>query len=249
MLDPGTVITALAILLFAGTVKGVVGLGLPAVSIGLLGLVMPPAEAVALVMVPAFVTNIWQAWAGPHLGRLTLRLWPLLASVVAGTVLGLWTGFLTTDRGGTASAAIGAVLVVYGALGLARLRPAVGPHREGLLAPVMGTISGLIASFTGVVMVPAVPFMEALGLERDELVQGIGLFFTVSSLALLLGLAHAGVMRAPVAALSLASLIPAGAGMVIGQWIRRRIRPEAFRTVFLVGLIGLGGHLLLRPWL
>ncbi|NVO16649.1 MAG: sulfite exporter TauE/SafE family protein [Rhodoplanes sp.] len=246
MLDLSTILATLAIILFAGTVKGVVGLGLPALSIGLLGLIMPPAEAVALVMVPALVTNIWQMCAGPHLSALTLRLWPLLLSGFLATLVGLWTGFLAADHGGAASAAIGAVLVTYGALGLSPLRLSVPPRREPWLAPVMGAVSGLVASFTGIVMVPAVPYMEALGLRRDELVQAVGLFFTVSSAALLLGLAQAGVMGTSVAALSVASLVPAVAGMAAGQWVRRRIRPDAFRVVFFLGLIGLGIHLLAR---
>ena len=46
--------------LLAGFVKGVIGLGLPTVAVGLLGLVMPPAEAAALLVVPSMVTNLWQ---------------------------------------------------------------------------------------------------------------------------------------------------------------------------------------------
>ena len=48
----------------AGFVKGVIGLGLPTVSIGLLGLLMTPAEAAAILVVPSLVTNIWQAAVG-----------------------------------------------------------------------------------------------------------------------------------------------------------------------------------------
>ena len=54
-----------AALLLAGFVKGVVGLGLPTVSIGLLAVTMQPSRAIAIVIVPAIVTNIWQTFAGP----------------------------------------------------------------------------------------------------------------------------------------------------------------------------------------
>ena len=51
-------------------VKGAIGLGLPTVAMGLLGSVMPPAEAAALLLVPSLVTNVWQLLAGPRFGLL-----------------------------------------------------------------------------------------------------------------------------------------------------------------------------------
>jgi hypothetical protein len=72
--------------LFAGLVKGVVGLGLPTVAMGLLGLAMPPVEAAALLLVPSLVTNVWQLLAGPRFGGLLRRLWPMMLGVVAGTL-------------------------------------------------------------------------------------------------------------------------------------------------------------------
>ncbi len=64
--------------LLAGFVKGVIGLGLPTVSIGLLGLLMTPAQAAAILVVPSLVTNIWQAVVGGGLIALARRLWPML---------------------------------------------------------------------------------------------------------------------------------------------------------------------------
>jgi uncharacterized membrane protein YfcA len=54
-----------ATFLLAGFVKGALGLGLPTVSMGLLAVSMPPAQAIAIVIVPAIVTNIWQTFGGP----------------------------------------------------------------------------------------------------------------------------------------------------------------------------------------
>ena len=59
-----------AIFLLAGLVKGTIGLGLPTVSMGLLGLLMAPAQAAAMLLVPSLVTNVWQLLAGPRFGFL-----------------------------------------------------------------------------------------------------------------------------------------------------------------------------------
>jgi uncharacterized protein len=76
-----------AIFVLAGFVKGVIGLGLPTVAMGLLALVMTPAQAAALLVVPSFLTNVWQAM-GPELTPLVRRLWPMLLGICAGVGAG-----------------------------------------------------------------------------------------------------------------------------------------------------------------
>src|SRR6201985_1549473 len=78
MFEPLLYLIAAAFLI-AGFVKGALGLGLPTVR-------MPPAEALAIVIVPAIVTNIWQTFVGPYLRDIVRRLWPLLI----GTAAGIW---------------------------------------------------------------------------------------------------------------------------------------------------------------
>ena len=51
MIDP-LLTFIVAVFLLAGFVKGVIGLGLPPVSMGLLAVAMPPAHALAIVIVP-----------------------------------------------------------------------------------------------------------------------------------------------------------------------------------------------------
>ena len=83
MFEPVLFLIAAAFLL-AGFVKGVIGLGLPTVSMGLLAVTMPPSHALAIVIVPAVVTNIWQTFVGPYLRDIIRRLWPLMAGTAAG---------------------------------------------------------------------------------------------------------------------------------------------------------------------
>src|SRR5262247_2309149 len=67
-MDAASTLVAIAgAFLLAGFVKGVIGLGLPTVSIGLLGLLMTPAQAAAILVVQSLVTNIWQAAVGGYL--------------------------------------------------------------------------------------------------------------------------------------------------------------------------------------
>ena len=229
--------------LLAGLVKGVIGLGLPTVAVGLLGLVMAPAQAAALLVVPSLVTNLWQLAAGPSLARLLRRLWPMLLAVCLGTWAG--GGLLAGAGDGRATLALGAAQVLYAASGLARARIRVAPRAEAWLAPLIGAATGLVTAATGVFVIPAVPYLQALALDKEDLVQALGLAFTVSTLALAADLAQGGVLRGAFAAGSLLALVPALAGMTLGQWLHRRVRPERFRLFFFLGLLALGGHLAL----
>ncbi|WP_308923778.1 sulfite exporter TauE/SafE family protein [Janthinobacterium sp. J1-1] len=233
--------------ILAGFVKGVVGLGLPTVAMGLLSLAMPPVQAAALLIVPSMVTNLWQLAAGPGVMLLLRRLWPLLAWTMAGTLLG--GALLPTDGGTWAVVALGVALMAYALAGLCSLRLTIQPRHEGWLAPLIGALTGLVTAATGVFVIPAVPYLQGLGLKRDELVQALGMAFTASTVALAASLALHGDFHMGDAQASAYALLPALGGMLAGQWLRGRIAPELFKKCFFTGLFVLGLHSALKPWL
>ncbi|WP_413793925.1 MULTISPECIES: sulfite exporter TauE/SafE family protein [unclassified Pseudomonas] len=229
--------------LLAGTLKGVIGLGLPTLSMGLLGLAMAPTQAAALLIIPATLTNVWQLAFGGHLQALIRRLWPLLLAICLGTGLGtLWIGM---TGGAWVVRALGGALLLYALGGLLLPTWRVGAGVEPWLGPLCGVITGVITSATGVFVIPAVPYLQALGLGKDELVQALGLSFTVSTLALAAGLFWRGALGVGEMSASLLVLLPALLGMWLGQWLRQRISAVLFKRVFFVGLAVLGGHLLI----
>ena len=126
MLDP-QLLAILLVFLLAGAVKGVIGLGLPTIAVGLLSLAMTPAEAAAILIVPSIVTNLWQLFAGPSFAALARRLWPMMAGVCVGTWLG--SGLLTGIDAKISAAALGRAVVLYSIVGLTALKLRV-PSRQ-----------------------------------------------------------------------------------------------------------------------
>lgn len=231
----------------AGVVKGVTGMGLPTVAMAVLGALISPLAAASLLIVPSFVTNVWQLLAGPAFGALVRRLWPMMAAICAGTMLG--TAWLTDGDVGTTTMALGAALAVYAGYTLFARQLHVPAGAEPWLSPLIGAITGIVAGGTGVFVIPAVPYLQALGLSRDELVQALGLSFTVSTIALAVGLGAHGAFASETMGLSLFALAPALVGMWAGQRLRNLISPATFRLVFLVCLLLLGMEMTLRPFL
>lgn len=232
-----------ATFLLAGLVKGVIGMGLPTVAMGLLALALPPAEAAAILVVPSLVTNVWQLLAGPRFAALARRLWPMMAAVLLGTIAG--AGVLAGNVAGLAKIGLGIALIVYAIVGLAGIRLSVAARHEAWLGPLVGAITGLVTGATGVFVIPAVPYLQAIGLEKDELIQALGLSFTVSTIALAIGLLRVDAWQMGSVWISLLALVPALIGMQVGQWLRQRIAAATFRRVFFAGLLLLGATLAL----
>ena len=240
MIDPLLILIA-AVFLVAGFVKGVVGLGLPTVSMGLLAVNMAPSRAIAIVIVPAIVTNIWQTFVGPHLRDILKRLWPLMI----GTVIGCWlnAGALTGPHARYGTVVLGILLVIYAIIGLSKFQFRVAPQNEKWVGGVVGVITGVISASTGVQVIPSMPFMQAIGMEKDELVQALGVFFTTATLALAFNLTAGGLLTPANAVPGAVGMAMAFAGMFIGQSVRARMPAEAFRRWFLVAMILLGVYL------
>jgi uncharacterized protein len=230
-----------AALVIAGFIKGVIGLGLPTVSMGLLAVSMPPGHALAIVIAPAIVTNVWQTFGGPYLRDIIRRLWPLMV----GTVVGIWlnAGMLTGPYARYGTIVLGVLLVIYAVVGLCKFGFRVARRNEKWIGGIVGLVTGTVSAATGVQVIPSMPYLQAIGMEKDELVQALGVFFTVATAALAFNLTSAGLMNASTALPGVVAMGGAFIGMFIGQTVRTRMQPEAFRRWFLIAMILLGIYL------
>ena len=238
MFDAFTILIVAATFLLAGVVKGVIGMGLPTVSLALLTVALGLPEAMILLIVPSLVTNIWQAGAGGHAKAALRRIWPFLL-MAGGTV---WLGAAALTRVDLAwlSALLGLLLAAYACLGLAGRHFKLTARAERWAGPLAGAMNGVLTGMTGSFVVPGVMYLQSIGLPRDMLVQAMGMLFTVSTLALAAALGGNGLLTAEPGALSAVALLPAVIGMAVGQRIRKRMPEQRFRLVFFVSVLLLG---------
>jgi uncharacterized protein len=230
--------------LLAGLVKGTIGLGLPSIAIGILAMAMTPAQAAAIMIFPSLVTNVWQMFTGPYLVALWRRMWSLMLA----SALGIWLGggVLTSSNSRYAALGLGIALIIYAALGLSKIRFSVERRREWWLNPIIGLLTGLVAGGTGVFVIPAGPYFQAIGLAKDELVQVLGISFTISTIVLGIVLWRHGSLHVANAAGSMLAVLPALIGMVLGQRIRSLASEETFRRWFFIALLLLGAQQVVR---
>ena len=231
-----------AVFVLAGGVKGVTGMGLPTVAVSLLGLWMAPVQAAALLVAPSLATNVAQC-RGPHARQLVAMLWPAWLTL---TIVTVWAPELGTSATGVnPHGLLGAVLVFYGTWGLWRpVLPNLAP-RAGLLGLFVGTATGFVTAATAVFVVPLVPYLQAMRLDKDMMVQALGMSFTVATLALAVRVHSSGGL-ALLSAQSMVALGAAFAGLWIGSKLRARISGPAFQRSLFMVFIGLGTANLLR---
>ena len=228
--------------LLAGGVKGVVGLGLPTVSVALLSAAFGIEAALPLLVIPSFVTNVWQGAVGGYAMALFRRFGVALAIIPVAVWIGYHYVFIEAPQ--TMDRALGVALLVYAGLGLRAVRFPVSARVESALTPLVGIVNGLITGVTGTFVIPIVMYLEALGLKRDELVQMMGITFTVSTAALAGVLVMHGAYRIDAGFVSAVAVVPAIAGMIAGARLRTRLAPATFRKWLLLGLGVIGLKLL-----
>lgn len=243
MLDPDTLIIVAATFLLAGAVKGVIGLGLPSVSLGILTAAIDLPTAMALLLAPSFVTNLWQGVVGGRLRDILVRTWPFL---LAATVT-IPIGALALSRLNLSwlAALLGVLLALYSGLSLAGYRASIAPKSETWAGPAFGITNGVLTGMTGSFVVPGVMYLQAIGLPRDALVQAMGVLFTLSTVMLGIVLGGNNLLTAQLGWVSLLAVVPAIGGMVAGQKLRKLLSEQLFRKVFFVSLLVLGLYIII----
>ncbi len=244
MFDTFSLTVVLGTFLLAGAVKGVIGLGLPTVSLAILTAAVGLPQAMALLLVPSLVTNIWQALIGGNGKTMIRRLWPFLGTAT----VTVWIGASALTRIDLywLIALLGLLLIIYSTISLLGFRLAINPSQEAWLGPLTGVANGIFTGMTGSFVVPGVMYLQGIGLSRDALVQAMGMLFTVSTFALALALWGNGLLTNQLGFLSFIALLPAIAGMQLGRRIRQRLPEKKFRRMFFIALFLLGFYIIIN---
>lgn len=240
------ILMVVVVFVLAGGVKGVTGMGLPTVAMSLLGLWMPPVQAAALLVIPSLATNIAQC-RGPYLRALAKRLWPGWLAIAIVTISAPGLGGAVSAQ--SAKGWLGGILVAYGIWGVWR------PHLPDLslsskwLSLVAGVVTGLVTALTAVFVLPWVPYLQTLRLDKDEMVQALGLSFTVATLALAVRVQMSAPFESVSAAVAVAvagALIGAFGGLKLGEVLRGRLAGPTFQKALFMVFLGLGAANLIQ---
>ena len=224
--------------ILAGFVKGVVGVGLPTISLAMLAIFLGLKDAMLILLAPSLITNLVQALAGGRLYELTKRLWPFLLSLFLMTWFS--TGVLVAANGNLLKIGLGIILLLYCASYFSQVQIPKPSKKEKWLSPLMGGLTGVTTGLTGTFVVPGVLYLQRMELNRNALVQAMGLSGSVATISLGVSLGGRGVLSNELLFISSCMVIPALLGMVLGNIVRSKIDEGLFRKLFFFSLSAIG---------
>ena len=238
MLSVELIIYIFFVYILAGFVKGMVGVGLPTISLALLAIFLGMKEAMLILLAPSLITNIVQALAGGRLYELTKRLWIFLLSLFFLTWFS--TGVLVASDGNLLKIGLGIILLLYCASYFSQHKIPKPGKNEKWLNPLMGGLTGVTTGLTGTFVVPAVLYLQSMGLNQNALVQAMGLSGSVATISLGVSLGGRDVLSNELLLISSSMVIPALIGMALGNIVRSKINEDLFRQLFFFSLSAIG---------
>lgn len=226
----------------AGLLKGIIGVGMPVVALPLLSLFIDIKSAAMLLSMPLVFSNLPQALEGGKTGRCLIQLVPVILGMIPGLLLGVRV-LLALDA---SVAKMIAGVVLMGVAGVTLLAPKL-QFQSRLVLPASLTF-GFFGGMLGGIAAMAGPlvfiFLLAKGLRGKEFTKEASLYLVVSAALLAILLAASNEFSWLDVSISMAAMLPVGLGMYVGQHMRDKIAPEAFRRLVLSAVIAAGADLL-----
>lgn len=239
-------ILAACVMIFAGLVKGTLGFGMPMIAISGVGSILPAEIAIAALIIPTLVTNLWQSLRnGPAAALLSLQdYWRL--NVVLLIMIWAAAQLVTVIPDQILFVVLGLGVTAFGIVQLVGWRPVLHRRHRKVTEPVVGLISGFFGGLSGVWGPPILLFLLALNTPKVEMVRVQGLCFLTGSIVLTAAHVNSGVLNGVTASFSALLLVPALAGLTLGFQVQDRLNQDVFRKVTLIVLLLAGLNLLRR---
>lgn len=226
------ILVVLLALGLGGFVKGAIGLGLPLVGVPALAAFLGVPHALAIMMVPLIVTNLWQVWQYRHRRERAGFLVPLVLVGLLGIAIGTW--LLTALPVEALSLTLAVTMTLYIALSLAKPTLTLPPKAGKRFAPIVGLVGGTLQGATGISAPVTVTFIHAMRLEREPFVFAVSAMFLAWAICQALALWIAGVLTPPRLVEGAIALVPIVLFMPLGNMAAKRLSRRAFEKAILV---------------
>ena len=245
-LDWTTALPVAVVFLAAGFCKGIVGIGLPIFAVSLLSHILGIREAIYITLIPAMLTSLAQAVAGPALRTSIKRLWPLLLTGAFAIMIATQLGMKGDKR--IIAFIVGSLVMIYSIASLAKVRFPPPGKNEKYWSPLFGVVGGSLGGMSGMYAMPVVPYLQTLGLKRDELIQSIAIWFVTGAFIMASVVGINGAFTPHLVLLTVVASATSLFGIWLGGMARGRIPEDIFVKVFLVAFLFLGAGIFYRAF-
>ena len=230
----------LAIFLFAGIVKGFLGIGLPAAAMAFLTLVMDPTIAISLLTLPIIFTNVMQYARCENPRPIARKYWGFALAIIVSIFI---TSFFILSYPKTMlTISIGLAMIAFSLTQMTGARLPIGSGYGWHVG--VGLFSGVLGGLSSIWSPPVAMYLLARDVDKSEFIGATGFLFLAGSLPLAAGLALAGVLTIDTVLHSLMGLIVVLVGFRIGEMLRNYVPQGIFRKIVLWAFLIMGARLL-----
>ena len=217
--------------LIAGTIKGTLGVGLPTTALTLMTFFLSPFQALAINLVPMFITNIWQFSRAKNLIALMKR-YAFFAFGLSVAIFGFSFVTVQLSSNGVRMALAGAVIIfaVYNMI----QRPFVlSQAHDKSWQLFFGVMAGVMGALTSMWAVPLVMYLLSRKLSPRDFVDAAGFLLLVGCIPLSVGYFYTGLVTADVIGPAIAGTIGSLSGFQLGERLRGLINADLFKKILL----------------
>ena len=239
-LDPWLIVGMAAIFLLAGTIKGFLGIGLPASAMGFLTLFIPPTEAIPLLWLSILATNVMQFSRAPQKREIVSTYWLFALAIVISIFI--TSMFMADYPAALLTVAIGFAMIIFSLNLLIGFSLPIGPGRGWQVG--VGLISGILGGLSSIWSPAVAMYLVARDTPKERFIGASGFLFLAGVLPLGAGQVIAGLITIPVLLKSAVCMIFVLAGFRVGELLRARISQDGFRTVVLIAFLIMGVRLI-----
>lgn len=229
-----SILLAILAILFGGVMKGAIGAGVPIIAAPALTMLFNVQTAVAILVVPNLLSNVWQAW------RFRKEAMPrrFLILFAGGGMLGVAIGtvMLAMLPQEALSLMVAGAVLVYIGLRLARPGWVLARDSANRLSGAAGIAGGFLQGATGISAPASITFLNAMKLPREAFIGTISIFFVSMTAMQIPALWSVGLLSLEMLAYGFGALGLVFLSMPLGNWLGKRASPKMFDMIMLVTL-------------
>ncbi len=243
-MDANIIIIVYATFFVAAFIKGLTGLGFVSLCLPVIALFMKLEEAIPLVVLPSLLSNVMIIYQTGRFRQSIRRFWLLYLSAFPGIYAGVF--ILNMVGNYAAKIILGVLSIAYSILILLKIEISIPETKEKILSMPIGLTNGFLNGLTGTQIIPMLPYLLSLKLDRNGMINAINLGFTLSIIVLLIIFGKFDLISLETLKYSILGAIPVVAGIYIGGKLRHRVSEERFKLAVLIILIMIGVNLILN---
>jgi len=243
-IDSVILIQVVLIFLAGGMVKGLIGVGLPTVTLTLLSFVFDIKDSISIILIPVILTNLYQMLDGNSLKEIIGE----VKFFLIGSFLFIFPGFyfLTILKSDTILAILALLLIINSFMSLMKYEIKLKNYKSKVIQLGIGSLTGITTGVTSIYTMPFIFLIQSLNYSKNKVIQLMGLsFFIFACMQLILFSSH-GMIDFDKLSISLLACLPILAGVYFGTALRKKISETLFKTLFNIMLVAMGSLLILK---